>query len=106
MSVRPPRKPAPGAFSVATSSKWHAVSIVPGEPGCSAVQQIRGTRFLAAEAPRIPVPHCTMQARCQCIYRHHADRRGALRRIADRGMHGRMVPVERRRQEDRRRTES
>jgi hypothetical protein len=107
MSFRPPpRKPAPGAFTAATFSKWHAVSVVPGEPNCTAVQQLRGMRFLAAEAPRIPVPQCAMPARCQCVYRHYADRRAALRRIADRGMHGRMVALDRRKQEDRRRTES
>ena len=104
MSVlRPSRKPTPASPAIA--SKWHAVSVACGEPCCNAAQQMRGLRFLAAEAPRIPVPQCSMPTRCACVYRHHADRRTALRRIADRGMHGRVVSLERRKRDDRRRTD-
>jgi len=79
--------------------------VQPGEPPCDAVLRMRSVRFLAAEAPRIPVPYCAWPARCQCVYRHHADRRVGLRRIADRGMYARPAPVERRKQQDRRRAE-
>ncbi|MET0733762.1 MAG: hypothetical protein ABW054_11940, partial [Casimicrobiaceae bacterium] len=58
-----------------------------------------------ADAPRIPLPDCKWPARCQCIYRHYADRRVNLRRIADRGMYGRTVVAERRQQQDRRRAD-
>ncbi len=100
MCPSPPRK-----YSSATASPWHAVSVTPGEPACDAALRIRNVRFLAAEAPRIPVPHCAWPARCHCVYRHHADRRVGLRRIADRGMYGRPVAVERRKEQDRRRAD-
>ena len=101
MPQGPPRK----STSAASASKWHAVSVQAGEPPCDAVLRMRNVRFLAAEAPRIPVPYCAWPARCQCVYRHHADRRVGLRRIADRGMYARPAPVERRKQQDRRRAE-
>ena len=78
MPQSPPRRSTPAA----SASKWHAVSVQPGEPPCDAVLRMRSVRFLAAEAPRIPVPYCAWPARCQCVYRHHADRRVGLRRIA------------------------
>jgi hypothetical protein len=86
----------------APAGKWHAVSITPGEAACAAVASLRGVRFLAADAPRLPMSACSLPTRCRCVYRHHADRRAALRRIADRGMYGRGVPVERRKRVDRR----
>ena len=97
----PSRKPAPPAVE-----KWHAVSVQPGEPQCDAVLKQRGERFLAADAPRIPMPQCAWPARCRCVYRHHADRRAGPRRIADRGMYGRPVALERRKGQDRRRADA
>ena len=99
--MSPPRKLSPPS----EANKWHAVSVVPGDGPCDAVVQARGARFLAAEAPRIPLPQCAWPARCRCTYRHYADRRANLRRIADRGMYGRPVTVERRKREDRRRAD-
>jgi hypothetical protein len=102
MKPGPPRRPA---ASDTNKNKWHAVSIVPGDSPCEAVLQSSGKRFLAADAPRIPLSGCKWPARCRCTYRHHADRRVALRRIADRGMYGRSVVAERRKQQDRRRAD-
>ena len=67
---------------MATLSKgsWKAVVVQPGESACAAVREIKGKRFLARNAPRLPLPDCTSQDRCQCKYRHYGDRRGVQRR--------------------------
>jgi hypothetical protein len=47
------------------SSKYHAVSIKPGAYACSAANEIAGQRFLASEAPTIPLPGCHA-SECDC----------------------------------------
>jgi hypothetical protein len=74
-----PPKPRPA------ESKFHAVSIIPGEEACSAVYRFTGQRFLSAHAPRLPLPTCDV-ARCTCRYKHHKDRRAGPRRRSDVGM--------------------
>jgi hypothetical protein len=58
---------------------WHAVSIVRGRQSCAAIARITGKKWLSAEAPQIPIAGCTLK-RCECRYRHHADRRSTDRR--------------------------
>jgi len=70
---------------------WHAVSVVPGALACPSAVQGKNKRFLAADAPRVPLPDCASPWRCKCIYRHHADRRAGPRRATERGMSGRVV---------------
>ena len=55
-------------------AKFHAVSIKPGKYACSAANDIAGERFLAAEAPNLPLPGCDA-AECECHFTHHNDRR-------------------------------
>jgi len=42
-------------------------------------------RFLSLEAPRFPLPGCSHPARCDCLYRHHEDRRAGPRRSDEKG---------------------
>ena len=56
------------------SSKYHAVSIKPGAYACSAANDLAGNRFLASEAPSLPLPGCDA-ADCDCHFTHHKDRR-------------------------------
>ena len=56
------------------SSKYHAVSIKPGAYACSAANDLAGDRFLASEAPSLPLPGCDA-ADCDCHFSHHKDRR-------------------------------
>ena len=56
------------------SSKYHAVSIKPGAYACSAANDLAGDRFLASEAPSLPLPGCDA-ADCDCHFTHHKDRR-------------------------------
>ena len=56
------------------SSKYHAVSIKPGAYACSAANDLAGERFLASEAPSLPLPGCDA-TECDCHFNHHKDRR-------------------------------
>ena len=62
-------------------SRYHAVSIRPGETCCAAARQFGRMRFLAEKAPRLPLPECD-QADCTCRYSHFADRREGFDRRA------------------------
>ena len=56
------------------SSKYHAVSVKPGAYACSAANTIAGERFLASQAPSLPLPDCDA-SECECHFVHHNDRR-------------------------------
>ena len=60
-------------------SPYHGVSVVPEKLGCSGAQAIRERRYLAREAPRLPLPNCDA-ATCHCRYSHFDDRRAGERR--------------------------
>jgi hypothetical protein len=72
-----------GAAS-AQSNQWHAVAIRPKGESCDAAQACRTGRFLAAEAPRLPLEDCSTSDTCSCIYKHLADRRAQPRRQDER----------------------
>jgi hypothetical protein len=76
-------KTTQGGSDSRRSTPWHAVSIVTGPRCCHAAQSHLGTRFLSAEAPRLPLPECTFGQACLCSYKHHGDRRGQPRRRDD-----------------------
>ncbi len=61
------------------NNRWHAITIVGSGSACAAAEACRGKRFLSAEAPRLPLADCDVK-RCDCRYRHYADRRGSPRR--------------------------
>jgi len=92
---------------MAVSKKWHAVSIVPKGMCCELVKSLRSSRFLSAEAPRLPLPECSMPGSCTCAYRHHEDRRGRARRADElRGLpRARWAADERRSGPDRRQSD-
>jgi len=81
---------------------WHAVSVAPGALACTSAQQRKGTRFLAAEAPPLPLPDCGSPWRCKCTYRHHSDRRAGSRRASEVGMFRHFDGSEKRRSSGRR----
>ena len=66
-----------------TPSRWSAVSIVPGSTSCEAARDLKGRRFLSAEAPRVPLAECTESDSCRCVYRKYPDRRAGPRRAED-----------------------
>src|ERR1700676_2854237 len=76
----------PVNLGAASKEPWHAVSVMAGLTTCPAAEGLRGQRFLADEAPRLPLLECSLSVRCTCIYRHFSDRRHSPRRETDRGM--------------------
>ena len=69
-----PRQRPPTKRARPRPTHWHAVTIGRGEPSCVAALKTRGMRYLAREAPQLPLPGCDA-ATCKCRYRHHEDRR-------------------------------
>ena len=85
-----------------TDNRFHAVTIVPCTHACSAVKVFQGQRFLAREVSSLPVAGCDA-SRCQCTYKHYADRRsGEDRRHASSAMHAQFQHQEQRQDGDRR----
>jgi len=68
---------------------------------CAAVLACKGKRFLSAEAPRLPLPECDAR-RCDCKYRHFADRRDGARRADESGAPDARVTKNRREKRGRR----
>ena len=69
---RPAKKTAKAKGAEGMSAQpFHCVTLV---GNCPALEDYKGKRFLASDAPPLPVPDCTSD-RCQCHYTHHADRR-------------------------------
>jgi hypothetical protein len=64
-------------------SKWHAVTVVLHATSCAAATLCRNARFLAQEAPMLPLPECPNRPGCRCVYRHFDDRRNGPRRTED-----------------------
>ena len=71
---RPAARPDRRISAPGKSADYHAVSIKPGAYACSEANEIAGERFLANEAPEIPLPGCT-SSNCECHFVHHNDRR-------------------------------
>ena len=91
------RSPAKETKAATGKPSYHAVSIASGFPSCAAVHELEGRRFLAKEAPTIPLRNCD-QSECECGYKHHKDRRAAMRRDDDFGIPGMgLRPTEERR---------
>jgi hypothetical protein len=100
LGMRPPR------YLVGMAEKWHAVSIVGTPSSCHPARELRGIRFLSAEAPRLPLPTCRAGSLCPCAYKHYDDRRGQPRRAEDlSGFRRPIVSGERRQQRGRRSTD-
>ncbi len=79
----PAKKPAPGARSRPgqAGGDYRAVSIASTTECHAVVKDGTAQRYLLREAPRLPLPNCTMPASCRCRFRKHADRRDGDRRL-------------------------
>jgi hypothetical protein len=62
-----------------SSNRFHAVTIHFRQDACPAVRMYASTKFLAKEAPRLPLENCTAP-NCRCRYEHSDDRRTETRR--------------------------
>ena len=73
-AARQEQEAAAASPSKVADTKYHAVSIKFGKDACAAAKSMTGHRFLATEAPRLPLPGCDSDV-CECRFTHHKDRR-------------------------------
>lgn len=71
-----------GPTRLASSPKFHAVSIKMDVSPCPAIRKYDGRRLLSKEAPLLPLPDCD-QPSCSCRFEHYADRRSGENRRDD-----------------------
>lgn len=71
----------------ATRQIFHGVAIEPGPAErCQAVLDLVNVRYLADEAPMLPLNECSNPGGCNCTYQHFDDRRTQSRRESDVGL--------------------
>jgi hypothetical protein len=62
--------------SKALNGRTHAaVLLVTARNCCVAVKALEGSRILAAKAPSLPMPDCSMPSQCRCRFQKYTDRR-------------------------------
>jgi len=61
--------------SMSQGQKFPAVTIAKPSKCCEAVGALEGKRILASQAPKLPMPDCTMPDRCRCRFQKYSDRR-------------------------------
>lgn len=80
----------PAVSSAAPTVKprpFQAVAVFRGAQACSMAHRFSDHRFLAKDAPPLPLAGCTMATRCTCRYLKFKDRRDASqRRLIDVGL--------------------
>src|SRR5688572_4270198 len=67
----------------APAAAFQSVSILQGPNACCASKDLAKVRFLAKQAPMLPLAKCDMQHQCHCRYVKHTDRRTESRRLID-----------------------
>ena len=73
------RKTPTSTEALPPSNRFHAVTIYSPPNACPSARMLGSTKFLAKEAPRLPLDNCTAP-QCQCRYEHYDDRRADERR--------------------------
>jgi hypothetical protein len=67
--------------AVSAPRPFQAVSIHCDLNACPMAQRLRDCRFLAKDAPKLPLTGCTHPNDCDCRYLKHKDRRSESRRL-------------------------
>jgi hypothetical protein len=70
---------------IAPARPFQAISIFKGVHACEMARKFSEHRFLARDAPQLPLSGCTRRDACDCSYIRHRDRRGEPRRVVDFG---------------------
>jgi len=83
---------------------FQSISIHHGTVCCASAKKVDGYRFLAKNAPQLPLSECTMRATCKCRYVKHDDRRSGSRRYGEFGLKQALFSAEERRRSKGRRT--
>jgi hypothetical protein len=68
---------------ITLANPWHAVGIVTSQPACPVCGRYKGVRFLAKEAPPLPLGGCPTPHLCNTVYKHFPDRRAGPRRAEE-----------------------
>ena len=98
------RRKSSDKAEIKEDSPYHAVAISCGMFTCEAARAQRGVRFLAKQAPDLPLAACD-ESECTCKYVHYRDRRAGSRRDSDMGLPGFENGTERRDSPGRRKTD-
>jgi len=77
-------RPLNNSQHIHVANPWHAVGVVFTRPPCPACARYRSVRFLAREAPPLPLRGCLDPKGCQGVYKHYPDRRTGPRRAVER----------------------
>lgn len=64
---------------------FQAISIYRGVTACPMARKFSEHRFLAKDAPQLPLTGCALRETCECVYLKHKDRRAEPRRLVDFG---------------------
>jgi hypothetical protein len=78
---------------IVVANPWHAVGIAFTGAVCQACAPYKSVRFLAKEAPPLPLRGCLNAKGCQGVYKHYPDRRGGPRRAVERRAFQPMTPT-------------
>ena len=76
---------------------FQGIAIFRGVPCCELARKFGEHRFLAKDAPQLPLRGCTMPQQCTCRYLKYKDRRTESRRLVDFGLTARLFDGKERR---------
>jgi len=103
---RPPPPKSNSAPRTKEGGRFGGVQIRARLGACRAAQLLQGHRFLAKDAPNLPLRECSA-ARCSCTFSKLPDRRSDGRRVETGGLHTTLfIAANRRTKRDRRRAAS
>jgi hypothetical protein len=103
---RPPPPKTNSALRAKEGGRFGGVQIRARLGACRAAQLLQGHRFLAKDAPNLPLRECSA-ARCSCTFSKLPDRRSDGRRVETGGLHTTLfIAANRRTKRDRRRAAS
>jgi len=98
-----PNADAPPAPRPRVGGRFSAVQIRTRSGACKAAQLLQGQRFLAKDAPTLPLRECKAP-RCSCTFSKLPDRRSDGRRLEHGGLSASLfIAMNRRKKRDRRR---
>jgi hypothetical protein len=102
LSARRARPPAAEPRAARPGGPFSGVEIRIRGGACRSARQLEGRRFLAKNAPALPLPRCTA-ARCSCTFAKLPDRRTEGRRLDYGSLSASLLRENNRRKQERRR---
>jgi hypothetical protein len=105
LAARRRNAPKPEPRDKKPAGRFGAVAIRVRKGACDAARALEGQRFLAKDAPPLPLPQCT-SAQCSCGFAKLSDRRTEGRRFELGGLSAaQFLTTNRRQKRDRRHAE-